>query len=379
MIRVKTFYMLGISSLLLLAGCSNISSSATAPQSASAMPFAITTIANFNEPWAMTFLPDSNQALITEKAGKIILWESEGEVVEVAGVPKVAYGGQGGLGDVVLHPDFAENRMVYISYVEEGEGGFGAVVARGTLGTGADGKPALQNVQTIWKQVPKVSGRGHFGHRMAFGPDGMLYISSGERQKFDPAQDMKANLGKVVRLKDDGSVPADNPFAKDGGVTSQIWSYGHRNPLGIAFDAKGRLWEMEMGPAGGDEVNLIIKGANYGYPKVSNGSHYDGRDIPDHAPGDGFVAPKVWWNPAISPGGMMIYSGDQFKKWKGDAFIAALGGEALLRIDLDGETAAKGDQWPMGMRIREVEQGPDGTIWLLSDGTNGKLLKLTPK
>ncbi len=379
MIRTKTAFIAAISSFSLLAGCSNTATGAAAPQSASAIPFTITTIANFNEPWAMTFLPDSNQALITEKSGKMMLWESGGAVEEVSGVPAVAYGGQGGFGDVVLHPDFAKNRMVYISYAEAGDGGFGAVVARGTLGTGADGKPALKSVTPIWKQFPKVSGRGHYGHRIAFGPDGMLYISSGERQKFDPAQDMKANLGKIVRLKDDGSVPSDNPFAMDGGVTAQIWSLGLRNPLGIAFDAKGRLWEMEMGPAGGDEVNLITKGANYGYPKVSNGSHYDGRDIPDHSSADGFMAPKVWWNPAISPGGMMIYSGDLFKKWRGDAFIAALGGEALIRVDLDGESATKGDQWPMGMRIREVEQGPDGAIWLLSDGPDGKLMKLMPK
>ena len=381
MIRMKIAFATAIASFALLSGCSNGISSAAAPTPASALPFTVTTIANFNEPWAMTFLPDSNQALITEKSGKIMLWESEGAVEEVSGVPKVAYGGQGGLGDVVLHPEFAKNRMVYISYVEEGAGGFGAVVARGTLGSGADGKPILQSVTPIWSQFPKVSGRGHFGHRMAFGPDGMLYISSGERQKFTPAQDMAANLGKMIRLRDDGTVPADNPFVGQPGITPQIWSLGHRNPLGIAFDAKGRLWELEMGPEGGDELNLVTKAANYGYPKVSNGRNYGAAtdDMPDHSPGDGFAAPKVFWNPAISPGGMMIYSGDRFKKWKGDAFIAALGEKSLVRVDLDGETAKKGDQWPMGMRIREVEQGPDGAIWLLTDGKDGKLLKLTPQ
>ncbi|MEP7349248.1 MAG: PQQ-dependent sugar dehydrogenase [Sphingorhabdus sp.] len=344
-------------------------------------PFNTTVVADFDAPWAMTFLPGSNQALITEKKGKLLLWEAEGEVVEVGGVPTVAYGGQGGLGDVILHPDFANNRFVYLSYAEAGAGGFGAAVARAKLGTAA-GKPVLTDVQVIWRQEPKVSGQGHYGHRLAFGPDGMLYISSGERQKFDPAQDLNQNLGKIVRLTDGGMVPSDNPFYDQGRVKSQIWSYGHRNPLGIAFDAQGRLWNQEMGPKGGDELNLVKKAANYGYPKVSNGSHYDGRDIPDHKPGDGFEAPKVFWNPSISPGGLMIYSGDLFKDWKGSAFLGALGDKSLVRVKLDGETATKADQWHMNARIREVEQGPDGAIWLLEDGddgSEGRLLKLTPK
>jgi glucose/arabinose dehydrogenase len=344
-------------------------------------PFDTTVVADFDQPWAMTFLPGSNQALITEKTGKLLLWESGGPVVEVGGVPKVAFGGQGGLGDVILHPDFANNKFVYLSYAEAGEGGFGAAVARGKL-EAAGGKAVLAEVQVIWRQEPKVSGQGHYGHRLAFGPDGMLYISSGDRQKFDPAQDLNQNLGKIVRLTDGGMVPSDNPFYDQGRVKSQVWSYGHRNPLGIAFDAQGRLWNQEMGPAGGDELNLVKKATNYGYPKASNGDHYDGRDIPDHKAGDGFEAPKVFWNPAISPGGLMIYSGDMFKGWKGNAFLGGLGATALVRVTLDGENAAKADQWDMGARIREVEQGPDGAIWLLEDGNNGsegRLLKLTPK
>ncbi len=344
-------------------------------------PFITTVVADFDEPWAMTFLPKTNQALVTEKKGKLLLWKSQSEVIEVGGVPKVAYGGQGGLGDVVLHPDFANNRFVYLSFAEAGEGGFGAAVARGKLDA-ANGKAALTDVQVIWRQEPKVSGRGHYGHRLAFGPDGMLYISSGEREKFDPAQDLNQNLGKIVRLTDGGMVPSDNPFYDQGRVKSQVWSYGHRNPLGIAFDAQGRLWNQEMGPRHGDELNLVKKAANYGYPKVSNGNHYDGRDIPDHKAGDGFEAPKVFWDPAISPGGLMIYSGNLFKSWKGSAFIGGLGAKALIRVKLNGENAVKADQWDMGARIREVEQGPDGAIWLLEDergGSQGRLLKLTPK
>jgi aldose sugar dehydrogenase len=346
-------------------------------------PFETTVVADFDEPWAMTFLPGGNRALITEKKGKLLLWESGGKVTEVSGVPKVAYGGQGGLGDVIIHPDFANNRYVYLSFAEAGDGGFGAAVARGKLALN-EGKPALSDVQVIWRQEPKVSGRGHYGHRLAFGPDKMLYISSGERQKFTPAQDLDQNLGKIVRLTDGGMVPADNPFYDQGRVKAQIWSYGHRNPLGIAFDAQGRLWNQEMGPEGGDELNLVKKGANYGYPKASNGRNYGAStdDLPDHKPGDGFEAPKVFWNPAISPAGLIIYSGDMFADWKGSAFLGGLGAQSLVRVTLDGETAAKADEWDMGARIREVEQGGDGAIWLLEDGargSQGRLLKLTLK
>ena len=366
-----------------LAAACQPSVSDAAPPSSGDKPFETTVVADFDEPWAMTFIPGTRYALVTEKKGKLKLWENEGAVVDVEGVPTVAYGGQGGLGDVILHPDFANNGYVYLSYAEAGEGGFGAAVARGKLDLKA-AKPALTDVQVIWRQEPKVSGQGHYGHRMAFGPDGMLYISSGERQKFQPAQDLNQNLGKIVRLTDGGMVPSDNPFYDQGRIKSQIWSYGHRNPLGIAFDAQGRLWNQEMGPEGGDELNLVKKAANYGYPKVSNGRNYGATtdDLPDHAPGDGFEAPKVFWNPAISPGGLMIYSGDLFKDWKGSAFIGGLGAKALVRVKLDGESATKADQWDMGARIREVEQGPDGAIWVLEDqraGSEGRLLKLTPK
>ena len=374
----KLSFLLGAS---FLAAACQPSVSDAAPADTSGKPFDVAVVADFDQPWAMTFVPNTPYALVTEKKGKLKLWQNEGPVVDVDGVPAVAYGGQGGLGDVILHPDFAKNKLVYLSFAEAGEGGFGAAVARGKLAI-AGGKAALSDVQIIWRQEPKVSGQGHFGHRLAFGPDGMLYISSGERQKFDPAQDLNQNLGKIVRLTDNGMVPSDNPFYDQGRVKSQIWSYGHRNPLGIAFDTQGRLWNQEMGPAGGDELNLVKKATNYGYPFVSNGNHYDGRDIPDHAAGDGFAAPKVFWNPAISPAGLMIYSGNMFKEWKGSAFLGGLGAKALVRVKLDGENATKADQWDMGARIREVEQGPDGAIWLLEDGyrgSEGRLLKLTPK
>ena len=349
-----------------------------------ALPFEVTEAGKFDEPWAMTFLPDG-RLLVTEKKGKLKVVTlaadaAANKVGDITGVPQVAYGGQGGFGDVVLHPQFASNGWVYLSYAEAGEDNTsGAVVARAKLALDPSGGGTLSDTAVIWKQVPKVTGQGHYGHRIAFGPDGKLWISSSERQKFTPAQNMQSNLGKIIRLNDDGSVPTDNPFAAQGGVAAQVWSLGHRNALGIAFDAQGRLWEQEMGPKGGDELNLIERGKNYGYPIVSNGDHYDGRDIPDHDTRPEFEAPKVTWNPVISPGGLMFYSGDKFSAWKGNAFIGGLSSESLVRIEFDGTNAKEAERYGMGERIREVEQGPDGNLWLLEDGSGGKLLKLSPK
>ncbi|MDQ3056738.1 MAG: PQQ-dependent sugar dehydrogenase [Pseudomonadota bacterium] len=349
---------------------------------ATGKPFATTEVANFNEPWAMTFLPDG-RLLVTEKKGALKLLDvASGKAGNVSGVPSVDYGGQGGFGDVVLHPQFASNGMVYISFAEAGDGGTrGGAVARGKLTVDANGGGALSDVSVIWRQVPKVAGRGHYGHRIAFGPDGKLWITSGEREKFTPAQDMKANLGKLIRLNDDGSAPADNPFAKDGGVAAQFWTLGHRNLLSIAFDTQGTLWTHEMGPRGGDELNRIERGSNYGYPIVSNGDHYDGRDIPDHPTQPQFNAPEITWNPVISPAGFIIYSGTQFPDWQGDGFIGGLSAQGLVRIEFNGMSAREAQRFDMGARIREVEQGPDGAIWVLEDenkGSQGRLLKLTP-
>jgi aldose sugar dehydrogenase len=354
----------------------------TAAQTPADKPFTETAVATFKDPWAMTFLPDG-RLLVTEKGGTMALVDvATGKRTEVAGLPKVDAGGQGGLGDVILHPDFANNRFIYLSWAEAGDGDTrGAAVGRGKLVI--DGNAArIDGLQVIWRQEPKVSGRGHFGHRMAFGPDGMLYISSGERQKFTPAQDMNANLGKIVRLSDGGMIPSDNPFYNQGRVKAQIWSFGHRNPLGIAFDDKGRLWEQEMGPEGGDEVNLIIKGRNYGYPIVSNGRNYGAAtdDIPDHATRPEFEAPKVSWNPVISPAGLLFYTGSKFPEWRGNLFIGGLSSQALIRVAINGDTAREAARYDMKARIREVEQGPDGAIWLLEDGkSDGRLIKLTPR
>lgn len=345
-------------------------------------PFQVQEIAQFREPWAMAFLPGGRQALITEKRGALKLWTVGGAAVDVAGVPQVDYGGQGGLGDVAVHPDFANNGIIYLSYAEAGEGETRhAAVGRGRLVTEGGG-PRIENFQVIWRQEPGFSGRGHYGHRLLFSPDGQfLFISSGERQEFNPAQDRNSNAGKIVRLTDTGMVPSDNPFYDQGRIISQVWSMGHRNPLGMAWDGDGRLWEIEMGPQGGDELNLVERGANYGYPIVSNGDHYDGRPIPDHDTRPEFAAPKVWWTPVISPGDMIYYTGSMFPQWRGDLLVAGLSSQALVRVDLDGTNAREAERFPMGQRIREVEQGPDGSIYLLEDernGSGGRLLQLTP-
>ena len=343
-------------------------------------PFNVEAVAKFDEPWAMSFLPDG-RLLVTEKKGRLKLVDiANGSSRDVAGVPEVDYGGQGGFGDVVPHPGFAGNGLVYLSYAEAGDGDTrGAALARARLVTADDGTARLDGLEVIWRQVPKVDGRGHYGHRIAFDGEGKLWLSSSERQKFDPAQDMASNMGKILRLEDDGRPAAGNPFAGDGGVAAEVWSLGHRNVLGLAFDAGGQLWNVEMGPAGGDELNLVERGGNYGYPIVSNGDHYDGTPIPDHDTRPEFIAPAAHWTPVISPSSLVFYGGDVFPQWTGDAFIGGLSSQSLVRVEVDGRQAREAERFGMGHRIREVEQGPEGGLWLLEDGEGGRLLKLTPK
>jgi glucose/arabinose dehydrogenase len=352
-------------------------------------PFNVETITDFHEPWAMTFLPDGRM-LVSEKKGSLYIVNEMGQKAPVSGLPDVDYGGQGGFGDVEVHPDFADNNLVYMSYAEGGVNGTrGAAVARGVLSE-SNGRGYLSDVEVVWRQYPKVVGRGHYGHRIVF-HDGYMWISSGDRQKFTPSQDMQSNIGKVVRLYDDGSVPDDNPFVDyidedpavdDEGVYDQVWSLGHRNPLGMAVDLEGELWVMEMGPAGGDELNHIKRGGNYGYPIVSNGDHYDGREIPDHDTRPEFLAPAAWWTPVVSPGNLIVVRGEMFSDWRGDALIAGLSSQAIVRVALDGDEAREVERYPMGARIRSVLEGPDGALWVLEDeraGSQGRLLKLTAK
>ncbi len=368
---------------LLLVSAAACTAAPSRPAGGTERPFTVTEVGRFDKPWAMDFLPGSGarmtaMALITEKGGALwLVVTASGARQAVTGVPAAHVAGQGGLGEVVAHPDFAGNQRVYLSFAEAGAGGTsGAALGYGRLILG-DGKPRLDGFKVIWRQTPKVEGNGHFGHRIAFAPDGNLFLTSGEREKKDPAQDPASDLGKFLRLTAEGQPAQGNPWADRGGRAASYWTMGHRNALGIAFAPDGRLWSSEMGPKGGDELNLIVAGKNYGWPEVSYGSHYDGRAIPDDHRGKGFEEPKEWWN-SVSPGGLVIYSGDLFKGWQGDALIPALSGKALLRVDIDADKARKADQWPMGARIRSVDQGPRGEIYLLEDGDGGRLLKLEP-
>jgi glucose/arabinose dehydrogenase len=372
---------------ILLAACGTSSSQAPGTKGDTARPFKISEVAEFDAPWAMAFLPSAgsgvpltNMALVTDKGGTLWLTDiNTGRKQQVSGVPAVKVAGQGGLGDVVVHPGFAGNQRVYLSYAEAGPAGTsGAALGYGRLVIGG-GQPRIDGFKVIWRQQPKVTGDGHFSHRIAFAPDGTMFVSSGERQKGEPAQDVSGNLGKILHLTDEGAPAPGNPWASRGGLAVTFWSIGHRNALGLAFAPDGRLWASEMGPQGGDELNLILPGRNYGWPRASNGSDYGGGDIPDHRSGDGFEPPKVWWNPSISPANLLIYTGDLFKGWKGDALIGGLSGEVLVRVDIDGDKARKADEWPMDARIRAVVQGPRGEIYLLQDGNSGgKLLRLEP-
>ena len=332
-------------------------------------------IATFDAPWAMTFLPDGRM-LVTEKAGVLRLATQAGAKVSVGGVPPVVYAGQLGFQDVILDPAFATNRRIYLSYAEAASGGQRLAVARATLNL--DAAPRLDDLTVIWRATPATTG-GQLGARLAFSLDGQsLFVTSGERQQGTPAQDMGGTLGKIVRIRADGSIPADNPFAGRTDAKAEIWTLGHRNPYGLAYDLTGRLWSHEMGPAGGDELNLIEPGKNYGWPRVSNGSNYDGTPIPDHSPGDGYAAPAVSWSPVISPAGLIFYSGTLFTGWRGDAILGGLTSQGLVRVRISGTSASEVQRVPLGARIREVEQGPDGAIWVLEDAPTGRLLKLTP-
>jgi len=341
-------------------------------------------IASFNNPWAMAFLPDGH-SLVTEKAGTLwLLDKSQQKRFAVTGTPDVTARGQGGLGDVIVHPDFKTNSTIYISYIErdpKDDPYSGAVIERATL-TISDSGANLSDRELIWHQSPKVTGNGHYSHRMVISPDGYLFITSGDRQKFTPAQNMAMNLGKILRLNADGSVPEDNPFYGNGSVTEQIWTLGHRNPLGIDFDEQGNLWSHEMGPRHGDELNVIEKARNYGYPIVSQGDHYSGVKIPNHEEFPIYKAPVNAWVPAISPAGFIIYKGDLHKDWKGNGFIGGLSSEALVRVTFsqDGQkwSVEEAERYEWGKRVREVEQDDMGNIYVLEDKEGGRLIKLQP-
>lgn len=349
---------------------------AAAPAAAPADPAIEVFASGLVHPWALAVLPDGRM-LVTERPGRLRYVGRDGALSEpVAGVPEVWAQGQGGLLDVALDPDFAANRLVYLSYAEPGPGGTaGTSVARGRL----EGD-RLAQVEVIFRQ-PKVEGPDHFGSRLEFGPGGNLFVTLGERFNFDQAQDVSNTLGTIVRIRPDGSVPEGNPFAgAAGGGAPEIWSYGHRNIEAAAVHPdSGRLWVAEMGPRGGDELNRPAAGRNYGWPLVSWGEHYSGEDIPDPPTRPDLAQSVRHWTPVISPSGMIFYRGDLFPRWRGDLLIGGLTARGLVRLDLDGDRVTGEERIEIGRRIREVAEGPDGAVYLLTDEADGAILRLTPR
>lgn len=326
-------------------------------------------------PWGLALLPDGRM-LVTERAGRLRIVGEDGTLSEpLKGVPEVLADGQGGLLDVALDPKFDENRLVYLSYAEPGDGDAGTAVARGKLG-----KDSIENVEVIWRQTPKVEGRPlHFGSRLVFAPDGTLFVTTGDRFKFEPAQDLATALGKIVRINPDGSVPEDNPFVGQEGKLPEIYSYGHRHAQGAAIHPdSGKLWETEFGPFGGDELNIVEPGKDYGWPAVSWGKHYDGKEIPDPPTRPEFTDAVKHWTPVISPSGITFYTSDAIPGWKGNLLIAGLSAQGIVRLTLDGDKVIDEERIPLKSRIRNVVQGPDGAVYVLTDKSKGKILRLSP-
>jgi glucose/arabinose dehydrogenase len=345
-------------------------------------PFTATSMGSFDSPWAIAFEPGTGRVFITEKGGTAKLFDpATGRTLAVAGMPQVAAQGQGGLGDIAFAPDYTTSGMVYLSWAQAAEGDTKrAVAARGRLVCDTDAC-RVEGLTEIWRQTLAVSTGGHYSHKFAFAPDGRhLFISSGDRQQGAPAQDNTNNLGTLVRLNLDGTPAQGNPFAAQGAPTNQIWSYGHRNALGLQFDAAGKLWDLEHGPRGGDELNLVEMGANYGWPERSNGDNYNGDPIPDHEPSDGFSQPAISWNPVIAPGDFVFYNGTMWPQWRGQAVIAGLGTTSIIRVATDaaGNSANEQARHVFPKRLRDIAQAPDGALWVIEDGGNGRLLRLTP-
>ena len=353
-------------------------------------------LAALNEPWGMAWLPDGG-LLITEKAGRLRVYLNGQLLDSVKGLPIVEYHGQGGLLDVKIDPDFVNNSYIYISYTEAAEnqsnvmrdigdprlGKFNdfsdAVLKGGAVARGKLVNNEIQDLKVIWRQVPKTIGRGHFGGKLLFAPDGKLFITSSERQRSEPAQDLTSNLGKIVRINSDGSIPKDNPFVNRKGASADIWTYGNRNPLGIAFNpATKDLWIHEMGALHGDEINIILPGKNYGWPIVSNGDHYNMSNIPDHETKPEFTKPIYYWHPAISPSGLIFYTGGLFKDWYGNALIGSFNSEALVVLKTVGNNVSSEERIWLHRRVRDIIQAPDGSVWIITDHKNGELIRLSP-
>lgn len=338
--------------------------------------FRVTTvIEGLNHPWGMAFLP-AGDMLITERGGRLRVVRN-GSLVDdpVAGLPDIAAQGQGGLLDVALHPQFESNNLVYISYAASGSGGAGTEVARGRFR-----EDRLEDVEVIFRALPKEGGGRHFGSRLVFDNDGYLYVTLGDRGRKDNGQDLDTHTGSVIRIHDDGAVPADNPFTEE--ERPEIFSYGHRNVQGADLHPEtGLLWTHEHGPQGGDELNVVRSGRNYGWPVITYGVNYgSGTEIGEGTHKPGMEQPLWYWVPSIAPSGMTFYTGDRFPEWRNSVFVGALKYELVARLELDGEKVLSEERMLEGRygRIRAVEEGPDGYLYLLTDAGNGRLLRMEP-
>jgi glucose/arabinose dehydrogenase len=385
-----------------------VNAGAKAPEPS--LPFVMTKVATFNLPWRIAFLPDGRM-LVTEKSGGVFLVTQKGDKTPITNLPPVLHQGQGGMLGVFLSPKYATDHNLYLTYAEPGDGGSSLALARAKLVLG-QGAASLDGLQVIWRQMPKGRG-GQFGAQIAFSPDGQyLFLTVGERQRMTPAQDPNQALGKILRLTLDGKPAPGNPMAgKTGSASvplidpprdteaanmasivstyyfpgpnltpSETWTTGHRTPYGLAFAPDGRLWEVEHGPRGGDELNLIEPGRNYGWPLVSYATNYNGVPIPSPDTRPDLAKPVIYWTPVIAPGSLAFYKGTMFPKWQGSALIGGMGTQTLNRITFarkGGATAA--ERWSVGHRIRDVEVAPDGAVWMLEDANSGGLFRVTPK
>lgn len=336
----------------------------------------VTVAEGLENPWSLAFLPDGRM-LVTERPGRLRVVASDGTLSRpIAGVPRVYAKGQGGLLDVILDRDFATSRTIFLSYSEPGPGGAGTAVARAVF----EGD-RLSGVEVIFRQFPKTSGGRHFGSRLVIADDGSLFVTVGERGERRRAQDPMVHRGQVVRIRRDGGIPADNPFVGRAGFRPETWSYGHRNPQGAALHpVTGKLWIHEHGARGGDEINIPRPGRNYGWPVIAYGRHYSGARIGEGTHKPGMEQPVYYWDPSIAPSGMAFYTGDKFPKWRGNLFVGALKFRLLVRLVLDGEKVVAEERMleALGDRIRDVRQGPDGYLYLLTDSSDGRVLRLQP-
>jgi glucose/arabinose dehydrogenase len=335
----------------------------------------------FEEPWAIALEPGTQRLFVTEKAGTMKFVDlASGRTGTVSGIPEVAYGGQGGFADLAFAPDYASSHTIYLSWAEQGDGDLrGGAVGRGTLVCEQGGDCRVDGLKVIWRQTPKTAGPLQYALRLTFSPDGKyLFVSSGDRVHIDSVQELSSNLGKIVRLLPDGSPAPGNPFADKGSPADEVWTMGHRNPLGLKFDLNGQLWDLEHGPRGGDEINRLEPGKNFGWPLVSAGNNYNGTPIPDNDTRPDLDLPAITWNPVIAPGDFIFYSGKLWPEWKNQALIATLGTTSIVRVSLNGDKGTEEARYKFDKRLRDIIEAPDGSLYVVEDGKGGRLLHLTP-